>query len=182
MGAGSGVGWHPRRNLEFKKKAVVAQRVALSSLGHLAPEIGYQWSDTLSFSVQGRFQKIFGEGSGSVEKTSPAKGAVAVVLKATRYWSFENLQLFTSANIGGGDGFRLVVPPPPPPPLNSTPDPTLPVLTDTVDGGPVIFGPGAGLMYNFTKQFAALLEVKALLGLHHFAAVLDVAASAQVIF
>ena len=66
----------------------------------------------------------------------------------------------------GKDGaFRLIVP--------ADADAERP-RSDTVRGGPFVAGGGAGLAYHFSRRIAWPLEVRTLIGLPDFAAVVEV--------
>jgi hypothetical protein len=171
LGLGTAYGWHPRRNLEFRSDKDVLAGTSSGGRLHLGPELGYQWSERLGFSVQLRYQIIPEEGSGDLTPGHPAQSAFAVLARAHYYVGDGNLQGFGTANLGAGEGFRLVVPPN---------DQVL--RNDTIDGGPVVIGAGAGGIYHFNKHFGWVLELRGLIGLHHFAALGEVNTGAQISF
>lgn len=171
LSLGSGYGWHPTRTLEFRTEKEAAAGTSSGGLLHLGPELGYQWSERLGFSVQLRYQIIPEEGSGDLTKGHPAKSAFAVLARAHYYLGDGNLQGFGTANLGAGQGFRLVIPPNPVVKRN-----------DTIDGGPVVVGAGAGGLYHFNKNFAWTLEVRGLIGVPHIAAVAELNTGAQLSF
>ncbi len=174
LGLGMGRGWHPTADLEFRMPTVsVGAGSNAAWLGHLAPEVGYQINEQIALSLQGRFQYIPIEGSGDEQKGDPAKGAVAIMLRAVRLQGAGNTQLLTSAVIGGGDGFRLVIPPKP---LMKLP------RNDTVRGGPIVLGPGIGVVHHFNARLSLVTELRVLLGFPSFAAVGDLSVGMQLGF
>lgn len=178
VGVGSGFGWHGERNLEYRKDLRVGAGQSLAGLAHLMPEIGYQISDSFAVVLQGRHQYIPNEGSGDGRVGAPASAAHAVLLRGLYLFGDGNFQAFLSGAVGGGEGFRLVIPPRPTPN-----DPSTSLLrSDTVRGGPVVVGPGAGIIYHFSKMLALNVEVKGLAGLPDFALVADVGGGLQVAF
>jgi len=179
LGVGTGFGWHTSRSkLEFRDNVGVDAGTGMSGLLQLSPEVGYQWTENVSVSLQTRHQYIPETGSGDTRHPgSPAHGANAVLLKATYYLSFDNVQMYVSGAVGGGEGFRIVIPPKP------SPDPMLDLpRNDTVRGGPVLLGPGGGFMYHFTRHMAVNVELRTLLGLPTLGFVADVLGGVQVAF
>jgi hypothetical protein len=174
LGLGSGYGWHPDRRLEFVTEKEVSSGYSRAGLLHLGPEVGYQLSEKVSFSLQGRHQFIPEEGFGDTRSGSPARSAHAVLARGTYFVGDGNLQAFGTATVGGGEGFRLVV----------SPQPAEGVYRhDTIRGGPIILGPGAGLVYHFGGgRLAWALELRALAGLPEFAAVAELSTGAAFAF
>jgi hypothetical protein len=171
--AGTGQGWQPGRQLDFRTDHKVGAGPLSGGLVHILPEIGYQISDELAISAQLRYQSISIEGQGDGALGSPADRAISVLVRGFRFWGDGNAQLFATASVGGGEGFRLVVPPTPMADV---------IRTDTVRGGPVIAGPGAGFLYHFSRHIAWATELRALAGLPDFALVADLGTGLQVGF
>jgi hypothetical protein len=169
--AGTGQGWQAGRQLDFRTDHKVGAGPLSGGLVQLLPEIGYQISDELAVSVQLRYQYISIEGQGDSTLGSPADRALSVLVRGFRFWGDGNAQLFATASVGGGEGFRLVVPP--------TGDVA---RTDTVRGGPLIAGPGAGFVYHFSRHIAWATELRALAGLPDFAVAADLGTGLQVGF
>ncbi len=169
---GTGYGWHPVRTLEFRDKLESKVGFSPGGLIHLLPEIGYQWDDEWAVSLQLRYQLIPEEGSGDSQSGHPAHSATSVIARAYRFMQKGNLDYFMTGNFGVGEGFRLGV-------AKAPPD--LP-RNDTVRAGPVVLGPGAGVIYHFNPHLAWTLDTRILLGVWQFAAVLDVATGLQVAF
>jgi hypothetical protein len=135
--------------------------------------VGYQWDERYAFSFQLRFQYIPESGSGDTKAGSPAHGAWAAFGRAYRFLGTANGQPFLTGTVGAGQGFRLVVPP----------HPLMGVTrNDTIRGGPVVLGPGAGYLYHFTKNFAWNAEVRLLAGVPDFAMMAEFSTGGQVAF
>ena len=69
-----------------------------------------------------------------------------------------------TAAIGGGSGFRLKVPPRPEVMLNSS---------DTVDGGPLVVGPGLALYIALGKSVVVTPAIRVLVGAPKLAGVAE---------
>ena len=99
----------------------------------------------------------------AAHRIAPAKSAHA--LSAHFYynlWEDIQAQLVTTATLGGGSAFRLKV----------NPDAVL-TASDTVSGGPVVLGPGMAFFYNLSSHVLIAAEVKLLIGMAKWAALLD---------
>jgi len=157
LGGGSGYGWHPRSRLDFRRD--IEASASTGSAGPLiTPEVGYQLTTKIALSVQARYQFIRPEGSGDVRSGSPAKNAWAVFGHATyNVIEKQRLQMFASAALGVGSGFRVTVAA-----AQGQVDLT---RDDSVRGGPVILGPGAGAEYHFTRHVSGIAELKLLAGI-----------------
>jgi tetratricopeptide (TPR) repeat protein len=154
-------------------------RVALKSSGlsmawalQISPEVGYFISDSLLLSLQGRFQIVTGgtQISGNAVTSSknackggvchPASYALAGLAKATWFLGEPGkITPFVSMALGAGqirhavnDGSKD---------LSACP-PT--GCKDTVAGGPVFFGPGAGLTMALSDSFLIVASTNALVG------------------
>jgi hypothetical protein len=167
LGIGTGYGVQPGSKLEFRQDRRVDAGPLKAGLVHALPEVGYQATDRLSFSLQGRFQYAPVEGAGDPLPGDPPQSATAFLLRGVFNLGEGPLHGFAAACVGGamGGGFRLIVP------AGSGPD--LP-RSDTVRGGPVVAGGGAGLIYHFTPRLAWPLEARTLIGFPSVAAVLEV--------
>jgi hypothetical protein len=174
LALGSGQGFHPRRKLELRRELDVGGGVSPASLGHLGFEVGLQWSERLAFALQTRHQHIPEDGSGDSIGGSPKSSAHAVFAKV--YYtlhSWTNTQLFGSGVVGGGSGFRLAIAP--------QPDQGLP-RSDTIRGGPIVLGPGIGVIHHFHRRIAALVEARVLAGAPDLAAVAELNLGVQLAF
>jgi hypothetical protein len=154
FGVGTGYGYHGPGRLEYRTDLKVDKGLASVGLLYFSPEAGYMITDGLSVSLQGRFQYIPEQGTAQPGTGSPAHGANSILAKLAYAFGHKNLQVQVSVSGGGGEGFRLQVPP------KGT---TLP-RNDTVRVGPIVFGPGVGLLYNFIPRFAWALEARSLIG------------------
>jgi hypothetical protein len=173
LGIGSGIGWHPQRQLEFRYKDAVAAGISPAGLMQLSPEVGWQVNGDWAVSLQTRHQFIPESGSGDDQLGNPAHGAFAVLVRGYRYFGDRNGQPFVSAALGVGQGFRLVVPPHPEAGIRRN---------DTVRGGPLLIGPGAGYLYNFNSHFGWAAEARLLAGIPDKAALVEILTGAQLGF
>ena len=166
LGLGSGYGWQPGADLEFRPKRRIDPGPLAAGLAHALPEIGYQVTDRLSLSLQGRLQYAPVEGSGDPLPGSPRETATAVLLRGALGFGEGPFHAIVTACVGGGKdgGFRLVVP------ADNKAD--LP-RSDTVRGGPFLVGAGGGLVYHFSRRVSLPLELRALVGFPTVAAVLE---------
>lgn len=166
LGVGSGYGWHPAQSLEFRDELEIGAGYLPAGAITAVPELGYQITQSFAISVLGRIQYIPAKGSGDPTSGmgSPATGAYAVLGRLLYFTGEGNAQLVFSAAFGGGAGFRLVVPP--------LPDRKL-FRNDTVRGGPFVAGPGVGFLYHFSRHVAIGAEVRGLVGMPDFAAIVD---------
>jgi hypothetical protein len=166
LGLGSGYGWQPGSDLEFRPNRRIDPGPLAAGLAHALPEIGYQVTDRLSISVQGRLQYAPVDGSGDPLPGSPRQTATAVLLRGALGFGEGPLHFMATACAGWGKdgGFRLVVP------ADNKAD--LP-RSDTVQGGPFLAGAGGGLVYHFNPRVSLPLELRALVGFPSVAAVLE---------
>ena len=178
LGMGSGYGWYPTRTPDVYPAKATGW--ATGGVLHLLPEIGYQWTEHVAFSVQGRLQFVYTQtGSGETKYPGPKTFAWAVLGRAYLFSGglfgpTSNLQLFGTGTLGYGTAFRLYVAP------NPNPNGTFQFVdSDTVSGGPIAVGVGGGLAYHFTNAFALAAELRALAGVWNFATVLEAGLSAQ---
>jgi hypothetical protein len=172
-GIGSGYGWHRKRVLEFRTEQAVASGFSPGGLLQITPELGWQYDERYAFSAQLRFQIIPESGSGDTKAGHPAHGAWAAFARGYRFLGDGNGQPFLTGTLGGGQGFRLVVPPHP---LDGV------TRNDTIRGGPIVLGPGAGFLYHFTPNFAWNAEARLLAGLPDFAVLVEFSTGGQVSF
>jgi hypothetical protein len=172
-GIGSAYGWHLKRVLEFRTEQAVATGFSPGTLLQLTPEIGYQYDERTALSLQLRYQFIPESGSGDTKMGHPRHSAWAALARGYRFFGAGNGQPFLTATVGGGQGFRMVVPPHPEDGVSRN---------DTVRGGPIVLGPGAGYLFNFSRHFAWVAEVRLLAGVPDFAVLGEFATGAQVGF
>lgn len=181
VGLGSGYGWFPKSTPEAYTGASV-KGWASGGVLHLLPEIGYQWTDRIAFSLQGRYQFVYTQtGAGNVVSAQPKTWAFAVLGRVylftdSLFGSASNLRLFGTGSLGGGTAFRLYVAPSP----SSTNSNANFVNSDTVRGGPFAAGLGGGLAYHLTNYLTLAAELRALAGFWDVATVFEAGLSAQV--
>jgi hypothetical protein len=178
-GVGSGLGLHFGRMLEHRKDKEMPAGFTPAGLGHVSPEVGYQWTDRIAFTIQSRHQYVPPGGSGDTGTQGyPAKSAHAVFGRVYYYWrDAGDLQLVGTATLGGGTAFRLRVPP------NESEDPERRLrVNDTIDGGPVALGPGALALYHLSRTVALAADLKLLFGLHRFVTLFDLTIGPQLTF
>ena len=180
LGLGSGYGWFPTRTPELYTGASV-KGWASGGILHLLPEIGYQWTDHIAFSLQGRYQFVHTEAIGNAGNAEPKSWAFAVLGRMylftdNLFGGTRSLQLFATGNLGAGTAFRLYVAPSP----SATNSNANFVHSDTVNGGPFAAGLGGGVVYHLTNTLALAAELRALAGFWDVATVIEAGLSAQV--
>ena len=104
MLVGSGVGYATGTG-ETNANLPVSGAFAGTSLGHVAPEVGYWVAPDLLISAQGRVQVVSGpteliDPTGKVH--APADLALALFLKASLFFGSDALRPFISGGLGGG--------------------------------------------------------------------------------
>ena len=174
MGIGSGYGWFPTRHEDVYVNAK-STGWATGGILHLLPEVGYQWTDHVAFSLQGRLQFVYTQtGAGCVSPCRPPNGfawaalARAYLFTDRLFGPASNLQLFGTGNLGYGTAFRLYVAPAAKGGF---------INSDTVSGGPLAVGVGGGVAYHFTNTLALAAELRALAGVWIFATVSEAGAA-----
>jgi hypothetical protein len=180
--AGSGFGYAPASGLESLPdlSSRYVSGGAWAGLGHLAPEIGYQFNPGLAISIEGRHQYI-----PQTRHFAPyaATGAHAVLLKLHIYTKQARGRFFGAVAAGGGEGFRLIAHPAAGLPVpTGGGDPEYPNFKDTVRGGPVVAGVTGGYLYEISKGVSWMAEINLLAGLPKFAAVADLNTGFQINF
>jgi hypothetical protein len=181
IGLGSGYGWFPTRTPDLYTGAKVTG-AASGGILHLLPEIGYQWTDHIAFSLQGRYQFVHTESVGSTRASQAKSWALAVLgrvyLFSDRlFGSASNFQLFGTGNLGGGTAFRLYVAPHPN--VTNPGSPSDFPSSDSVHGGPLVAGVGGGVLYHLTNYFTLAAELRGLAGFWDVATVFEAGLSAQ---
>lgn len=182
IGAGSGFGYAKGNGLEAASKSddpefsglqgIFLPGGAWAGLGHLVPEIGYQFTPNMALSLAGRLQWI---PQPSEFSRFAARGALSGLAKLIFYTKQSRLRFFGAALLGGGEGFRFVVYP-----AQTLPDSYDPMqiakyrnFKDTVRGGPGMGGLGVGLYYELAKRVSLVFEVDGLAGFPTFSLVVD---------
>jgi hypothetical protein len=175
FGAGLGYGWYPARVLEYRQDISVAPGGGLAGPLVLTPEVGYQLSSRWAVSLLARWELIASTGAGDARRGAPATRALAVLGRVSHHWGSGRAQLVASGMLGAGEGVRMVVPP------TQASDVRL-ERNDTVRGGPVLVGPGAGFLFHVNPHLALVGELRALAALPTVAAVVDLNAGVQLGF
>jgi hypothetical protein len=165
LGIGSGVGFHGQRVLESRTDYSVPAGISFAALAHLAPEIGYRYSDKLAFSLQSQHQVIPKKGAVGMG-TDNRPGLAHAVFARVHYqlYDLQKVEVWGTGTVGGGSAIRLYVP--------ANPDVGLP-SSDTVKAGPVALGPGVSVIYHATRRVGLVGELRALATLGGFAALAD---------
>lgn len=179
LGIGTGYGWAkgtPEVNQTNAKGDPIdfTGGFAPAQLLHLSPEIGFFMNPNLMLSLQGRFQLVTAatevrdascpenrSSSTGVGICTPAKGAVAILGKAT--WLLGTpapFRPFVSVSAGGGEIRHLIS-------IDGLTDcgpDRKAQCTDTILGGVVLLGPGAGFSYDLSKSVSFIAALNSLIG------------------
>jgi hypothetical protein len=148
---GTGVGYATGTG-ETNANLPVSGAFAGTSLGHIAPELGYWLTPELLLSAQGRIQVVTGptevvDSSGHVYP--PADLALALFFKASYFFGSDGLRPFISGGLGGGQ-IRHVVTFGNYHDCGATKDQT---CVDSVVAGPALAEVGGGFVYKLTSSF-----------------------------
>jgi hypothetical protein len=173
FGAGYGYGAYPTSRLAFRRDLRIHGNVGAAGIVLLTPEVGYQLSDALALGVQLYWQHLGSSGIGDAQAGSPARQSFTALARGSYRSGKARLQWLASAFLGGGQGFHLVVPPLPEQGLRRN---------DSVRAGPVVLGPGAGLLFHLMPHVALLAEARLLAGLPTWGTLLDSRLAAEVSF
>ncbi len=174
---GSGFGWASGTGDTNHDVSVGAPGLAPSTLLQIAPEFGYWLTSSLMLSVQLRYQIITGTVdpylNGVDYKT--AKYAFAAFAKATWKLGDDEGSFHPFFSLMGGGGYiRHVVT------LHPTRAPTgcgqmmNQSCVDTIQGGPILVGPGGGIFYDLTDSLSLVGQANAVLGFWDFTFNLDI--------
>jgi hypothetical protein len=189
---GTGYGWHGKQDLEAVQDKQVGAAFGMGAIGHFGPEVGYQYSDKLAFTLQTRHQVIPEVGYQYSDKLAftlqtrhqviPRKIADPTVQGSSKKWGHtvlakamyrvprERYQLYYGGAIGGGSGFRFRIDP--------QQSEGLPA-SDTVRGGPAVFGPVGGIVLPLADRLSVVGEMRVLVGAPDLAAIADFNAGLQ---
>jgi hypothetical protein len=164
LGAGGGYGWHPRRRLDYRRDLMVDRGNGFAGRPQILPEAGLQLTRELAVSLQLRHQTVGSDGWGDTTPGAPPTSAWAALARARYLLGLGRLRFAPSVALGAGEGIRVEVP--------ATPEATL-WRSDTVVGGPIVAGFGAGLLVHLTARIAIVAEARALAGFPRVAAALE---------
>jgi len=175
---GSGFGWATGPGDTNHDVSISPPGIAPATLVQIAPEFGYWLTSSLMLSVQLRYQIITGtvdpySSSGTDYKT--AHYAFAAFAKATWKLGDDEGSFHPFFSLMGGGGYiRHVVT------LHPTRAPTGcgPMMNqacvDTIQGGPILVGPGGGVFYDLTDNLSLVGQANAVLGFWDFTFNLDI--------
>ena len=171
-GLGDGHRRHQRRRHDQPVGAGACGAVQVS------PEVGYWMDSSLMLSLQIRYQYITGTtdiyASGNNGVYHTANYALAGFAKATWNVSAAAKQVPPVLLAGGGRGAH------PPRRQLQAADATncgqtrTETCVDTIGAGPILVGPGGGLMYDIGDSASAVLQVNSVLGFPDFSVHFDV--------
>jgi len=165
LGVGFGYGYAGSSGPEIYKNQVLKYTpgVAFAKAAQITPEVGYFLTPSLSLSLQGRIQYI-PQVSG---RPATASEAVAFLGRLLYFMGGKTLRFYGSGILGGGQGFRLYL-------ENLKRTNNRSEVNDTVLGGPVVIGVGAGMAVGLSASWNVFLEVNGLAGIPAISAVADV--------
>jgi hypothetical protein len=184
LAVGSGFGYHsgqPEANRTNDSGTKITKSgVGMARLLHVSPEFGFFATESLLLSLQGRFQLVTGatsvKGSDVAQNPGACKGgtchpssfAMAVLAKASWFLGEPGtVTPFLSLAAGGGQ-IRHVVDVGK---LSGCPSGG---CKDTVVGGPILLGAGAGLSIELSDSLSLVASANGLMGLPKVMANLDV--------
>jgi hypothetical protein len=173
FGAGFGYGVYPESHLDFRRDLRIQSNSGPAGLVLFTPEVGYQISQLFAVGVQLYWQEIRGSGIGDAQTGSPARRSLNALARGSYHAGDGRVQWIASAFLGGGHGFHLVVPPLPDQGLRRN---------DSVRAGPVVVGPGTGLLVHLFPHAALIAEARVLTGMPQWAAMVDARVGAEVSF
>lgn len=161
---GSGYGWHGEQQLEAVDVKKAGAAFGFGAMGHFGPEVGYQYSDRLAFTLQTRHQVTPRKSSDQTVQATSKRWGHTVLAKAAYRYPRERYQLYAGGVLGGGSGFRFRIDP--------QPSAALPA-SDTVRGGPVVFGPVGGVIWPLADRLSLVGELRLMAGAPDLAAMAD---------
>jgi hypothetical protein len=173
FGAGFGYGAYPESRLDFRRDLRIQGNMGPAGVVLLTPEAGYQISPRVAAGLQLYWQQIGGSGIGDGQTGAPARRSFTALARARYQVGDGRVQWIGSAFLGAGNGFHLVVPPLPDQGLRRN---------DSVRAGPVVLGPGAGVLIHLMPHAALIAELRLLTGLPRLGALVDSRIGAEVAF
>ena len=175
LGIGSGFGYanadHTEAYGRGGRSAAFNPGLAVASLGHLVPEIGYYIGRNTALTLTGRNQYM------QISDKKIATGANSLLLRLLFLTEEEgdNFRYYVSIVAGGGEGFRFRVNAEV---IETTGSPSR-WVSDSVRGGPYVAGMGGGLVYKLNRHWRWTLDTQALVGFPYVSAVLDASTGAR---
>jgi hypothetical protein len=169
LGGGTGTAYHGRDAV-----GTIPVRAGFSpaTLFQLEPEIGYQWTETFSLSLLGRYQYApedsSGEDSTQAENDVRTSAVAGFVRAQLAILSAGHLQVHTSGGVGFGNSFLAVV--------NKECSGTSCRLnhSDNLHGGPVGLTLGASATYHLSQYLGIFVDVKEIATLPKFMALTEI--------
>jgi hypothetical protein len=179
--AGMGFGWATGNGDTNHDISINPAGFAPAGLAQISPELGYWWNSDLLLSVQIRYEVVTGTNDiycmgqttgncamnpNAVYKT--ANYALAIFGRATwKFFSEGDFHPFFSLAAGWGDIRHTVD-------FHRATDGNIcgpshtEACKDTIGGGPVLLGPGAGLMYELGDRASLVAQLNSTLGFPTF--------------
>jgi hypothetical protein len=183
LGFGSGTGWTNGNGEVNADHKITPAGFAPSELGHVEPEVGYFIKPGLLLSAQLRFQYVTGPTEAKLPMNakyqnecggdyvcSPAKYALAGFAKVTYFFGEAHLHPFVSGSLGGGYIRHVAAFPS----ITNCGSSGTQECVDTVAAGPVLVGPGGGILYDVSDSFGLMLGATSYLGFPNFTFHVDV--------
>jgi len=156
-------------------KPLKSSGTELATLGHLAPEVGYFYSEHLLLSLQGRFQFVTGAQDINYDgKTYKASKTALAGLAKVSYFLVEpsaHFQPFVALQAGVGE---IRYPVTTSPLLGCGPSGGAGNCKDTVRGGLGLFGAAAGFVYMISDNTGLYASLSSLVGAPNLAVDFDV--------
>jgi tetratricopeptide (TPR) repeat protein len=175
LGSGFGIASGTGELASTNKHELAGAGLAPAQLLHIAPEVGYFINSNLMLSLQGRYQIVTGVNPGSMTcgttACSSKTSAIAVFARATYVMLDGDFHLFFGGEVGGG-AIRHVI--------NFPADKTCgtaangQTCVDTLQAGPFLVGPNAGIIYDLGKTAALIVALNTQLGVPKFTFNVDV--------
>jgi hypothetical protein len=174
---GTGFGWATGNGDTNVTEPISPAGVAMAGAAQISPEFGYWLNETLMLSVQLRYQVVTGTtpiysptGCGADGICHTANYALAGFARATWMYGEKAFHPFFSLAAGLGTIRHVVtyskLPPTCGPNHNEA-------CVDTIAAGPVLLGPGAGVMYDLTESIGLVAQLNSVLGFPSFTANVD---------
>ena len=173
--AGMGMGWATGTGDTNADVRIDPPGLATAGLVQVAPEFGYWLDSSLMLSLQIRYQYI----TGTTDIHAPnskvyhtANYALAAFAKAT--WKFggeSKLHPFFSLSAGAGRirhvvSFKRQM-------LTNCGEDRMQTCIDTIGAGPILAGPGGGIMYDFGDNASVLVQLNSVLAFPDFSVHFD---------
>jgi hypothetical protein len=175
---GSGFGWATGPGDTNHDVNIQPPGIAPAKLLQIAPEVGYWLTSSLMLSLQLRYQLITGTVDAynlMGQRFTAAHYAFAAFGKAT--WKFgddeASFHPFFSLAAGGGYIRHVVTLKPTRAPTGCGPMMNQ-ACVDTIQGGPILAGPGGGVFYDLMDNLTLVGQANAVLGFWDFTFNLDI--------